>query len=370
MDQGKAPQDTRTEKSATWERLKLLSKEEREAWRLEPAVERRDPDARNLPDEFPFGWFGIMWSDELAVGEIKSVRYFAKDMVLWRGEDGAARLIDAYCPHYGAHLGSGEVAGNLIQCPFHAWRLDGNGAVKEIPYARNIPPQAKRDNCVPSYKVEEANGYIYMWYHPEGVAPMWEMRRIEEFGHPDWTGFTKAKWHIYAAMDNVSDNGVDIAHFRYVHRTQNVPEYEFGYDGIKRWSIARAKLGTPMGTIDGKISASAMGMGQGVTRFEGISDTIMIPAIVPIERDKVQYLYGFIQPKAEAEGPKGGLARAIIKDICWQFDEDKVILDGYRRLARPLVCDGDGPFGRNWQFTDQFYLSRAKKPDPTKLAAE
>ena len=39
----------------------------------------------------------------------------------------------------------GKVHGNLLECPFHAWRYDGEeGVVKDIPYSKAIPPQVKR----------------------------------------------------------------------------------------------------------------------------------------------------------------------------------------------------------------------------------
>jgi hypothetical protein len=61
-----------------------------------------------------------------------------------------------------------------------------------------------------------------------------------------------------------------------------------------------------------------------------------------------------------------GLAKALVKDICKQFDQDKVILDRYRRLDPPLVCDGDGPFGRNRVYYNQFYINPASTPQPPK----
>ena len=60
---------------------------------------------------------------------------------MWRGEDGQVRIIDAYCKHLGAHMGhGGKVHGNLLECPFHAWRYDGEeGVVKESPLLQIDP---------------------------------------------------------------------------------------------------------------------------------------------------------------------------------------------------------------------------------------
>jgi 3-ketosteroid 9alpha-monooxygenase subunit A len=360
--------DARTPPSAIWKILESLRGEDLLAWRLAD-VKRLTADERGLPTEYPFGWYGIGYSDELEVGQVKSVRYFGKDLALWRGVDGQARLIDAYCAHYGANMAhGGKVHENLLECPFHAWRWDETGACKEIPYSSVIPPQAKRKDCVPSWPVAEANGLIHMWYHPDKVAPLWDLEIIPEATHPDWIPFKKFEWNVYTALENIADNGVDFAHFRYVHGTQNLPAYEIDYQGRSRSVIARAKLGTPRGLVDGVIDSRNTGPGQGYVRFSGISDTLLIPMVAPVDRDHCKAFYAFTQPKAEAEGPMAGLAKAIIKDITKQFDQDKVILDRHIRIEPPLVCAGDGPFGRNRVYYNQFYVG--DQPAPVPVAAE
>src|SRR5437773_202151 len=100
-------------------------------------------DVVRLPP-FPTGWFQVAYSDELPAGTVTPLRYFGRDLVLFRGEDGAARVLDAHCPHLGAHLGyGGKVEGCAIRCPFHAWKFDGQGTCIEVPYASKIPPKAR-----------------------------------------------------------------------------------------------------------------------------------------------------------------------------------------------------------------------------------
>lgn len=58
-------------------------------------------------------------------------------MVVFRGQDGKAYVMDAYCPHLGANLAvGGRVVGNCIECPFHGWQFRGeDGRCVRIPYA-------------------------------------------------------------------------------------------------------------------------------------------------------------------------------------------------------------------------------------------
>ncbi len=75
------------------------------------------------------GWFQIAYSDELSPGEARPLHNFGRDFVLFRTETGVAHVLDAHCPHLGAHLGhGGKVEGEVIRCPFHAYTFDGNGS--------------------------------------------------------------------------------------------------------------------------------------------------------------------------------------------------------------------------------------------------
>ena len=59
------------------------------------------------------------------------------NLAIFRDEKGEAHVLDAYCPHLGAHIGvGGRVVGDCLQCPFHGWEFRGSdGKVTKIPYA-------------------------------------------------------------------------------------------------------------------------------------------------------------------------------------------------------------------------------------------
>lgn len=60
-----------------------------------------------------------------------------EQVAVFRGQDGKAYVVDAYCPHLGANLAvGGRVVGSCIECPFHGWQFRGNdGKCVRIPYA-------------------------------------------------------------------------------------------------------------------------------------------------------------------------------------------------------------------------------------------
>ena len=61
--------------------------------------------------------------------------FLGLNLAVFRGEDGRAHVVDAYCPHLGAHLAvGGAVIGDCIQCPFHGWEFNGDtGKCTHIP---------------------------------------------------------------------------------------------------------------------------------------------------------------------------------------------------------------------------------------------
>lgn len=39
---------------------------------------------------------------------------------------------------------------------------------------------------VKSWPVTEVNGWLYMWYHAEGLDPTWKLPEIEEISNGSW----------------------------------------------------------------------------------------------------------------------------------------------------------------------------------------
>src|SRR5512139_1384917 len=109
----------------------------------------------------PMGWFLVGYTGEIAPGQAKPLRYFGKDLVLFRTESGEITLLDAFCPHLGAHLGhGGKVKGEEIECPFHAWRFGTDGQCKAVPYAKRMPKQA----AVRKWQTKVVADMIFAWH--------------------------------------------------------------------------------------------------------------------------------------------------------------------------------------------------------------
>ena len=306
---------------------------------------------RSFPFPIPDGWFQLAYADELTPGEVRPLRYFGQDLVLFRTESGEPRVLDAFCPHLGAHLGhGGQVAGESLRCPFHAWRFDGDGQCVEVPYARKIPARAR----LRSWPVVERNRAIWCWHHAEQKPPGWDVPELPEVDDPEWTPFRLHRWTVRTRNQEMAENAVDRAHFTYVHGTKNLPASELSIEGPVMRSIQRAQMQTPRGIVDGKIESVSHGFGCSHIRFSGICDTLLMTSTTPIDEEQVDVRFAFTV-KADGTDTERGVGAAIIADIVKQLDEDIPIWENKIYRPRPMLCDGDGPIGRFRTWSQQFY---------------
>jgi phenylpropionate dioxygenase-like ring-hydroxylating dioxygenase large terminal subunit len=127
---------------------------------------------RGLPfPGFPRGWYQAGWSALLAIGDVRPLRYFDTDLVIYRSAEGKPHVLDAFCGHYGAHLGyGGTVEDSSIRCPYHGWLWDHEGNNIEVPYGDGRC--SKR--TIRRWHVVETCGIIFLWYSSDGSAPDWD----------------------------------------------------------------------------------------------------------------------------------------------------------------------------------------------------
>src|SRR5262245_58430185 len=301
---------------------------------------------------YPNGWFMVAYADEVAPGAVVPLRYFGQDMVLFRGEDGAARVLDAHCAHMGAHLGyGGKVKDNCVECPFHAWRWNGKGECASIPYAEKIPPKAR----MRAWHVTEANGMIFVWYHGEGAAPAWEVPAVPEYGSAEWTPYEKRRWKIKTHNQEMAENSVDSAHFLYVHGTVDQPTTTAEVNGHLLHVLSQTKMRTPMGKVGGSVEVHAYGFGCTTTRFRGIVETLLVSSATTIDEDYVDVRFAFTVRKITNGDVTSNVGKAFIREIERQLAQDIPIWENKIYVTPPLLCDGDGPIGIFRKWAKQFY---------------
>ena len=309
--------------------------------------------SERIPLPMPIGWFCVSRSDAIAPGEVRALHYFGRELVLFRGDDGAAHTLDAYCPHLGAHLGvGGRVEGGTIRCPFHGWRFNGEGVCVAIPYAQRIPPGAQTR----AWPIRERNGLVFVWYHPWGEAPTWEIPEVPEWGDDGWSEPVEREYRIRSHPQEMAENIVDPVHFHTVHGTPKTPEMTAEIDGHVFRAHQCLTFTTPRGELEGRVDIESHGCGFGVTRFRGIVETLLVITGIPIDEELHQTTIRFSVKKIPGdEEATRSVGAAFIAEIERQYAQDIPIWENKRHLTQPVLCSEDGPIPLLRKYFRQFY---------------
>lgn len=306
--------------------------------------------------KFARGWFTVAFSTELERLQAKPLHYFDQQLVLYRGEDGVARILDAFCPHLGAHLGhGGTVEGNTIRCPFHAWRFDPTGHCVEIPYANKIPPKA----AVKPWLVREYNGLIMVYHDPDGKAPDYEIPLIEEYGTADWLPWSSSLYRMKTQPREVIENLADKAHFATVHTTE-VDEFAFETDGpiARQIMKGRAIFGEKYEKI--AVTATNYGPGIQVTQMKGVFKNFLLNMTTPVDEENIDLRFAVTLKKIASDADMQGYMQSYMENIKLGYLQDQAIWENKVFRDRPVLCDGDGPMIKLRQWYRQFYTPAAE----------
>jgi phenylpropionate dioxygenase-like ring-hydroxylating dioxygenase large terminal subunit len=308
----------------------------------------------NATPEFPMGWYSVARSHELAVGEVKTVQSFDRELVLYRTRSGLAILQDAFCPHLGAHLGhKGRVVGESIRCPFHGWRYGTDGQCVEIPYCDEIPERAR----LRTWHTEEKNGEVYVWFHPENTGPEWGLPQLPELGDPNWTSPRYTEHRVPAHVQDICENSCDPVHFQFVHGQMSVPDSNvtIGADG------RTMHLHSDMTNADhpSHLHATTYSPGFAMVRttYGPNAEMIMYNSAQPVNRHETLMRWTLIVRREIEDAVGDDVMNGIISGL----DDDFPIWANKVHKHRPVFCKEDKTLVLFRKWVRQFYLTSEDK---------
>ncbi len=269
-----------------------------------------------FPYGFPDGWFPVMYSDELAAGADRTLRYFDRDLVASRDAAGAASVRRAE-----EDIRVGET-GQL--------------------------------------SVLERNGLVMVWYHGGERAPDYEIPAFAEWGAPDWTtAYVRRRWQARTHPQEVLENAVDWDHFQRVHGMPAPQDRHVKCEGKTfRWMVGRSRNIRPIRTTrdDCLVDAFHFGFGFGWLRYNGMYTTVAVMGVTPIDRASVDIRLGVIGKRdgRSDDATRGGL-EAYIEGQAAAVELDIPIWESKRYDVAPPSSEPDGSLATLRQWATQFY---------------
>jgi len=325
--------------------------------------------AESYPSGFPSGWIPLLPEDELSDAP-HAINVVGRALVVFKGESGKVSVLDAFCPHLGAHLALGHVCGETLTCRFHGWRFSGEGDVVHVPYGKRSPAR------VTSHPVEIFYGMVCAYLGASGPlerAPyaLGRMEGIDD-GRLTYRGAYDAH-EVRMHLVEFAENSADVQHFRHLHDRFRIPWTQIPIPGVGLAHSAtwHADPDEPhVCWFDNQAVVTFRGKrvegrgGHARVRFDGPGTVIRFEIDLG-GRGKV-VLFQFHTPKAkltqhvrfrwyaERHVPDG-LARFVVGHWISQWEQDLEVWETKAYRTHPGLVAEDGPVIAMRRWYAQFY---------------
>jgi len=325
----------------------------------------------STPPPFPTGWYCLGASRELRPGQIVNRRFMGNDVVVFRTRGGEPCVMDAYCPHLGAHLGKGgDVCDETIRCPFHHFTFATDGHCTATGYGTPPPPSA----IARTWPVRDVNGLLLAFHSLADEAPQWEIPQL------DWSDYTPVRikqWSFRGHPQETSENSVDLGHFTVIHGYHNVqtirPAETDGPYLSAKYGMERHTVLGPWTVHKSTVEFEPHVYGFGYSLVDvfvkelGVR-TRQFVLSTPTDEEQIEFRIGLSVKRPTKEEPwRGGLQllpRAISLPLIEQFifrgythdvHQDFPMWQNKRYVVPPALAQGDGPVGVFRRWAKQFY---------------
>ena len=308
----------------------------------------------------PRGWYAVAFASDVRPGQLIRRTFAGQQIVLWRGQSGQVRMMDAYCPHMGAHLGyGGAVLGDCVVCPFHGFRFAADGRCVATGYGAE-PPALR----IPTLPVRETNGLLMAFHDPEGKGPTWYVPDL------DTDGWTRIHGHcitdIDSHLEDIAESTIDLRRFSATARYRDVrslsdPRLDGPYF-YTRYGMTRTGVLTGLGDFRSECDVHIHGLGFALVEAEiqgaGLRARVFIlPA--PTASQKIDLRLGASVRAPERRllraMPRAGWARLVLRGLVSDVMADYELWHNKAHLPAPGLARGDGPLGVFRRWARRFY---------------
>ena len=160
-------------------------------------------------------WYPLTEISALNKNTAIKVRAFSLHYIVWMNHLGELSVFLDTCAHKQSPLSSGKVHDGKLQCPYHGWQFDHQGACVDIPYSNNKNDCNNKQLVVITSKVE---GQI-LWFYP-GDVEQDKKKAVADKAQINWqyqTGDIIKKDEFDCDEQLLIENFMDSPHTNFIH---------------------------------------------------------------------------------------------------------------------------------------------------------
>jgi phenylpropionate dioxygenase-like ring-hydroxylating dioxygenase large terminal subunit len=197
----------------------------------------------------PNQWYAILESSEVKAGKPYAFKRLGDELVCWRDGGGKIVVMRDLCPHRQAKLSPGKIVDGNIQCHFHGFQFDREGACQLVPANGRNGPKPRIFQCW-TYPALEAWGFIWVWVGQprDEYPPLPFFGGLDDHRHSTF----QEEWntHYTRAIQGL----LDVSHLPFVHAKTigrggqtlvNGPYTTLENDQLQVWVSNQPDVGLP-----------------------------------------------------------------------------------------------------------------------------
>jgi 3-ketosteroid 9alpha-monooxygenase subunit A len=271
---------------------------------------------------YQHGWYHVAYERDLQA-ELTPIEFEHRKLMCIRADDGVA-VVDAICPHRGAHLAyGGKRDGDIVICPFHGHRIGWR-------------PDASCDFQARRYTTLVQGGLVYVLLSDAPTPDLPAFLRQFAAEHDFYPGF---ELPVNTSLEMVMENGFDSLHFKYVHAISNEPEFAFetgafgelvvtGVFEFPSWNSRKGVLELGHATYRGCVFSPGVGFGS-LSGDEPYNYTVITTAVPGQQPNTCTVRVTLALPSNRPGGPTPGnqLVNNLLAAMRDGLEKDRLIWD-------------------------------------------
>jgi phenylpropionate dioxygenase-like ring-hydroxylating dioxygenase large terminal subunit len=198
----------------------------RAGWAVEPSAD---------------AWYAVARSSSVGASPL-AVELLGAPLAVARLPDGKPIALLDRCPHRNVPLSIGTTRTDGLECAYHGWRFDDEGACVAIPgLCQRVPPKARVD----AHRAMDSDGWLWVYGRP-GVQPASPPFRFPLVDDSRYATVSRALF-MEGALVDVAENALDVPHTAFLHR------------GLFRGGDARRTIEVEVRELEDRVEAEYIG---------------------------------------------------------------------------------------------------------------